>query len=102
MKYHEKNVVQRIAMILVGAGMLLAACEREKAPPAPPPLDPLTACRGECRATSERMFRECTDRLRAQGAFDRLSECNTDADAYYEECRTECREQYYTQASPSE
>lgn len=47
-------------------------------------------CRNECKSTSEKMFKECSDELTAQQAFDRLTECNTKADEYSKNCRAEC------------
>lgn len=81
----------------VAAGVVLAAgfffvagCKKEKELPKPPPPDPLTACRNECKNTSEKMFKECSDELTAKQAFDRLTECNTKADDYSKNCRAEC------------
>lgn len=79
--------------LLIGL-LLFAGCEQEAEPPKPPPPDPLTACRNECRATSEKMFKECSDRLTAEGAFDRLTECNTEADTFSKKCRAECDEKH--------
>jgi hypothetical protein len=80
-----------VAGVVITAGLLfVAACEQEKEPPKPPPPDPLTACRNECKDTSEKMFKECSDRLTAEQAFDRLMECNTQADDYSKKCRAEC------------
>jgi len=76
---------------VLAAGLLVAAgCEKEKEAPKPPPPDPLTACRNECKSTSEKMFKECSDKLAAEQAFDRMSECNTQADDYSKNCRAEC------------
>jgi hypothetical protein len=81
--------------VAVGRGLAIgmlfvAACKEEKEAPKPPPPDPLTACRNECKTTSEKMFKECSDELTAQQAFDRLQECNTKADDYSKNCRAEC------------
>jgi hypothetical protein len=79
------------AGILFAAGFLfVAGCKQEKEPPKPPPPDPLTACRNECKNNSEKMFKECSDELTAQQAFDRLTECNTKADDFSKNCRGEC------------
>ena len=79
------------AGMVCAAGLLLVAgCQKEKEAPKPPPPDALTACRNECKKTSEKMFRECSDELTAQQAFDRLTECNTKADDYSKNCRAEC------------
>jgi hypothetical protein len=82
--------------LLVGL-LLFAGCEPEKEPPKPPPPDPLTACRNECKTTSEKMFKECSDKLTAEGAFDRLTECNTQADDFSKKCRAECDEKHIAQ-----
>lgn len=80
-----------VAGVMCAAGLLLVAgCKKEKEAPKPPPPDALTACRNECKKTSEKMFRECSDELTAQQAFDRLTECNTKADDYSKNCRAEC------------
>lgn len=80
-----------IAGLLFGIGLVfLAACQEEEPPPKPRPLSPLAACRSECRSASEQLNQECIDRLRAQEAFDRLSECGTQADEYSNQCRAEC------------
>jgi hypothetical protein len=83
--------------VLGASFFFLVACEEEKEPPKPPPPDPLTACRNECRSTSEQMFQECSDRLREEGAFDRLSECNTESDEYSSKCRAECDKKFVAQ-----
>jgi predicted small lipoprotein YifL len=77
-------------VVLIGGLLSLAACAKEKEPLKPPPPDPLTACRNECKNTSEKMFKECSDKLTAEQAFDRLTECNTQADDYSKKCRSEC------------
>jgi hypothetical protein len=80
-----------VAAGVLAAGLLLVAgCEKKKEAPKPPPPDPLTACRNECKNTSEKMFKECSDKLTAEQAFDRLTECNTQADDYSKNCRAEC------------
>ncbi|MBI3301149.1 MAG: hypothetical protein HYZ72_03595 [Deltaproteobacteria bacterium] len=80
-----------VAGVVVVAGLfLVAGCEKKKEPPKPPPPDPLTACRNECKNTSEKMFKECSDKLTAELAFDRLTECNTQADDYSKNCRAQC------------
>ena len=76
--------------VLAASCFFVAGCEKEKEAPKPPPPDALTACRNECKGTSERMFKECSDKLAAEQAFDRMSECNTQADDYSKKCRTEC------------
>ncbi|MGE0822002.1 MAG: hypothetical protein AB7G75_24700 [Candidatus Binatia bacterium] len=79
--------------VVFAVGLLtLIACQQEKEAPVPPPPDPLTACRNECRATSEKMFKECSDRKTAEQAFDSMTECNTEADAFSKKCRAECDE----------
>lgn len=79
------------AGVVLAAGFLfVAACKEKKELPKPPPPDPLTACRNECKNTSEKMFKECSDELTAKQAFDRLTECNTKADDYSKNCRAEC------------
>lgn len=83
--------------VLFAGFLLLAGCAEEKEPPKPPPADPLTACRNECKDTSEKMFKECSDKLTAEGAFDRLTECNTQADDYSKKCRAECDEKHVAQ-----
>ncbi len=77
-------------IILTAGFFFMVGCEKEKELPKPPPPDPLTACRNECKDTSEKMFKECSDELTAQQAFDRLTECNTKADDYSKNCRAEC------------
>lgn len=83
--------------VLFAGLLLLAGCPEEREPPKPPPPDPLTACRNECKNTSEQMFKECSDKLTAEGAFDRLTECNTQADEYSRKCRAECDEKHMAQ-----
>jgi hypothetical protein len=79
------------AGVMVVVGLLgLTACEQEKEPAKPPPPDPLTACRNECKTTSEKMFQECADKLDAEGKFDHKVECNTKADDFSKQCRAEC------------
>jgi len=77
-------------IILAGGFLSLAGCEKEKEPAKPPPPDALTACRNECKSISEKMFKECSDKMASEQAFDRMSECNTQADGYSKKCRTEC------------
>lgn len=85
------NHWKAVAGLLFGIGFLfLTACQEEKEPPKPKPPSPLAACRSECRSDSEKLYQECIDRLRAQEAFDRLSECSTEADEYSNQCRAEC------------
>lgn len=85
------NHRKAVAGLIFGVGLLfVAACQEEKEPPKPRPLSPLAACRSECRSASEKLNQDCIDRLRAQEAFDRLSECGTQADAYSNQCRAEC------------
>jgi hypothetical protein len=80
-----------VAGVVVMAGLLtIAGCKKEKEAPKPPPPDALTACRNECKNTSEKMFKECADKLDAEGAFDRKIECNTKADDYSKNCRADC------------
>ncbi len=85
------NHWRAVAGLIFGGGVVfLAACQEEKEPPKPRPLSPLAVCRSECRTASEKINQECIDTLRAQGAFDRLSECGTQADEYSNQCRAEC------------
>jgi hypothetical protein len=77
------------ALLVMGV-LTLAACKQEKEPPKPPPPDALTACRNECKTTSEKMFEECSDKMTSEQAFDRMSECNTQADDFSKKCRAEC------------
>jgi hypothetical protein len=79
-----------VGAVLAAGLLFLAGCPEEKEPPKPPPPDPLTACRNECKNSSEKMFKECSDRLTAEQAFDRLTECNTQADDYSKKCRSDC------------
>ncbi len=80
-----------LSSVLFVAGVLtLAACEKEKEPPKPPTPDALTACRNECKTSSEKMFQQCSDKMTSEQAFDRLSECNTQADDFSKKCRAEC------------
>ena len=91
-----KNWKIAIGILVMGATLTLAACEKEKEPPKPPPPDPLTACRNECRSTSEKMFKECSDKMASEQAFDRMSECNTQADEYSKNCRAQCDAKFAT------
>jgi hypothetical protein len=70
--------------------LMMADCQQEEEPPKPPPPDALTACRSECRAASEKMFQECSDRKTANQEFDSMTECNTQADDFSKSCRAEC------------
>jgi hypothetical protein len=80
-----------VSSVLLVAGVLtLASCKQEKEPPKPPPPDALTACRNECKTSSEQMFKECSDKMTSEQAFDRMSECNTQADDFSKKCRAEC------------
>lgn len=80
-----------VAGIILAAGFLfLAGCEKKKEAAKPPPPDALTTCRNECKSTSEKMFKECSDKMAGEQAFDRMSECNTQADGYSKKCRAEC------------
>lgn len=80
-----------VSSVLLVAGVLtLASCKQEKEPPKPPPPDALTACRNECKTSSEQMFKECSDKMTSEQAFDRMSECNTQADGLSKKCRAEC------------
>jgi len=80
-----------IAGVTLMVGLLgLTACEQKKEPPKPPPPDALTACRNECKTTSEKMFRECSDKLASEQKFDQMSTCNTQADDFSKHCRAEC------------
>jgi hypothetical protein len=81
-------------VVLVAGLFWVASCKKEKEPPKPPPPDPLTACRNECKNTSEKMNKECIDELTQQGAFDRLQECTTKADNYSRDCRVECDKKF--------
>lgn len=92
-----KNWKAVVGGMFVAGLLLVAGCQEEKEPPKPPPPDPLTACRNECRQTSEKMFKDCSDKLTAEGAFDRLSECNTQADDYSRQCRSECDQKFAAQ-----
>jgi hypothetical protein len=76
----------------------VAACKKEEEAPKPPPPDALTACRNECKNNSEKMFKECSDKMTAEQAFDRMSECNTKADDYSKQCRAECDQKASTAA----
>ena len=76
--------------LLVTGLLTLAACQEEKEPPKPPPPDALTACRNDCKTTSEKMFQECSDKKTSEQAFDSMSECNTQADDFSKKCRAEC------------
>ena len=79
------------AGVLVTVGLLaLTACEQKKEPPKPPPPDPLTACRNDCKTSSEKMFKECSDKLASEQKFDQMSTCNTQADEFSKQCRAEC------------
>lgn len=80
-----------MSSVLFVAGVLtLASCKQEKEPPKPPPPDALTACRNECKTSSEKMFQQCSDKMTSEQAFDRMSECNTQADDFSKKCRAEC------------
>ena len=80
-----------VSYALLVTGMLtLPACKQEKEPPKPPTPDALTACRNECKTSSEKMFEECSDKMTSDQAFDRMSECNTQADDFSKKCRVEC------------
>lgn len=80
-----------VSSALLVTGMLtLGACKTEKEPPKPPPPDALTACRNECKTSSEKMFQACSDKMTSEQAFDRMSECNTQADDFSKKCRAEC------------
>lgn len=80
-----------VCSVLFVAGVLtLASCKQEKEPPKPPAPDALTACRNECKTSSEQMFKECSDKMTSEQAFDRMSECNTQADDFSKKCRAEC------------
>lgn len=84
-----------MAGVLVVASLFyVAGCKKEKEPAKPPPPDPLTACRNECKHTSEKMNKDCIDELTKQQAFDRLQECATKADDYSKNCRAECDKKY--------
>lgn len=88
--------------IFLGASLLLvAACEKQQEAsqpslPSPSPT-PVTACRNECGTTAKLMLQECTEKLTAEGAFDRLSECNLKADEYSQKCQAECNEKFAVQ-----
>jgi hypothetical protein len=80
-----------VSSVLLVAGVLtIASCKQEKEPPKPPPLDALSACRNECKTSSEKMFQGCSDKMTSEQAFDRMSECNTQADDFSKKCRAEC------------
>jgi hypothetical protein len=86
-----------VSSVLLVAGVLtLASCKQEKEPPKPPPPDALTACRNECKTSSEQMFKECSDKMTSEQAFDRMSECNTQADDFSKKCRAECDQKVVT------
>ena len=77
-------------VVLVAGLFTVTGCKKEKEPLKPPPPDPLTAWRNECKNTSEKINKDCIDELTQKQAFDRLQECNTKADDYSKTCRTEC------------
>ena len=80
-----------IVGVMLTAGLLeVAGCEQKKEPPKPPAPDALTACRNECKTASEKMFKECSDKLASEQKFDQMSTCNTRADEYSKQCRAEC------------
>ena len=85
-----KNLRVVVGVILAASFLSFAACEKKKEAAKPPPPDALTACRNECKKTSEKMFKECSDKMASEQAFDRMSECNTQADDYSKKCRAEC------------
>jgi hypothetical protein len=85
-----KNFRAVVETILIIGLLALAGCEKKKEAAKPPPPDALTACRNECKTTSEKMFKECSDKMASEQAFDRMSECNTQADDYSKKCRAEC------------
>ncbi len=78
------------SVLFVAGALTLASCKQEKEPPKPPTPDALTACRNECKTSSEKMFQQCSDKMTSEQAFDRLSECNTQADDFSKKCRAEC------------
>ncbi|MSQ48112.1 MAG: hypothetical protein EXR78_06955 [Deltaproteobacteria bacterium] len=85
------KVWKAVSSVLFVAGVLtLASCKQEKAPPKPLELDALTVCRNECKTSSEKMFQQCSDKMTSEQAFDRMSECNTQADDFSKKCRAEC------------
>ena len=91
------NNWKAVAGVVLGASLFfMAACEEEKELPKPRPLDPLVVCRNECRTVSEKMNQDCIDKLRAENAFDRLSECGSAADEYSGKCRAECDAKHAT------
>jgi len=79
-----------VGVVLVAGLLWTTGCKKEKEAPKPPPPDPLTACRNECKNTSEKMNKDCIDDLTQKQAFDRLQECTTKADDYSKNCRSEC------------
>lgn len=78
------------SVLLVAGVLTLASCKQAKEPPKPPPPDALTACRNECKTSSEKMFQQCSDKMTSEQAFDRMSQCNTQADDFSKKCRAEC------------
>ena len=86
-----------IVGVMFTVGLLaLTACEQKKEPPKPPPPDALTACRNECKSSSEKMFKECSDKLASEQKFDQMSTCNTQADDFSKQCRAECDQKVVT------
>jgi hypothetical protein len=78
------------SVLFVAGALTLTSCKQEKEPPKPPTPDALTACRNECKTSSEKMFQQCSDKMTSEQAFDRMSECNTQADDFSKKCRAEC------------